>query len=400
MSPEFILLRFGELTLKGKNRYRFENKVLKSIHRILIPFPQTKITRAFGRLYIELNEEPYEPIASQLILIFGLVSFSPVLKRDLDLGSIRQAAVEVMHGLKTVPNTFKVTTRRTNKDFPYDTQQLNMLIGGYVLEHTPGLKVDVHHPDTELRVEIREKEAFVFSEVIPGLGGFPNDSNGKAMLMLSGGIDSPTAGWLAMKRGIQIEGVHFHSYPYTSERAKHKVIDITRQLTTYTEEIKLHLVPFTEIQTKLNEFGQDNLMITLMRRAMFRITEKLAIREEAKAIVTGESLGQVASQTLSSLNVIGRATELPILQPLITMGKDEIITIAKNIRTYPISILPYEDCCTLFQPKSPSTNPNLAVVERLEKKMEWLAGSIDTAVNQTETLRIRQEDPENHEDLF
>lgn len=400
MRPDYILLRFGELTLKGKNRYRFENQVLKSIHKILIPYSLTKITRAFGRLYIELNGEPYEPIASQLNYIFGLASYSPVLRRELDLTSIRQAAMEVMKGLKTIPKTFKVATRRTNKDFPYDTQELNTLIGGYILEYTPGLSVDVHHPDTELRIEIREKEAFVFSEIIAGLGGFPSNSNGKAMLMLSGGIDSPVAGWLAMKRGIHIEAVHFHSFPYTSERAKLKVLDILRQLTTYTEEIKLHLVPFTEIQTKLNEFGQENLMITLMRRAMFRITERLAHHQHAQAIVTGESLGQVASQTLSSLNVIGRAAELPILQPLITMGKDEIITIAKYIKTYPISILPYEDCCTLFHPKSPSTNPNLIVVERLEHKMKWLSESIDTAVNHTEVLTITREDQENCEALF
>ena len=400
MHTEYVLLRFGELTLKGRNRTRFENIVLSHIERLLKPFPKTKITRTYGRIYIALNGEPYEEIAARLKKVFGLSSFSPVAKADLDLQAIRRTALNMFRSLPELPKTFKVSVRRAYKDFPYNSQELNHLIGGYILANTEGLKVDVHQPEFELKVEIREEGAFIYSEVVPGPGGFPLGSSGKALLMLSGGIDSPVAGWLAMRRGVEIEAVHFHSYPYTSERAKQKVIDLTRQLSDYAKEIKLHLVPFTEIQTKLNENKNKNLLITMMRRAMFRITEKLAERRHAQAIVTGENLGQVASQTLSSLNVIGRVTNLPVLRPLITMDKQEIIQLAEQIGTYSISILPYEDCCTIFLPKSPSTNPNLHIVERLESAMPWLSEKISEAVEKTETMTIKKEDVPSFEHLF
>lgn len=254
---------------------------------------------------------------------------------------------------------------------------------------------------TGLRVEIREEGAFIYCDRVPGLGGYPLGSSGKAMLMLSGGIDSPVAGWLSMRRGLRIEAVHFHSFPFTSERAQRKVIDLTYKLADYGKSIRLHMVPFTEIQTKLHEYGQPNLLITLTRRAMFRITERLALQEKAGAIVTGESLGQVASQTLASINVIDKASAMPILRPLIMMDKNEIIRIAKQIETYPVSILPYEDCCTLFMPRSPSTNPNLRVVERMESRFEWLGEAIAAAVGKTETINIIHGESTKHdEDLF
>lgn len=400
MKAEFILLRFGELTLKGKNRHRFENRVLTQVHLILKAYPNTKVKKTFGRIIVQLNGAPFEAIAPMLQKVFGLVSFSPVLKSELELESIQRTAYEAMQGLRKQPSTFKVSTRRAFKDIPYDSQQLNYWVGGYVLSKFNGLKVDVHRPEVELKVEIREEGAYIYSEVIPGSGGFPEGSNGKGMLMLSGGIDSPVAGWLAMKRGIRVEAVHFYSYPFTSERAKQKVIDLTRILAQYTKTIKLHLVPFTDIQTKLNQHAQQKFLVTLMRRSMFRITERLAEQHEAQAIVTGESLGQVASQTLSSLNVIGRVTKLPILQPLITMDKTEIITIAKAIDTYSTSILPYEDCCTIFLPKSPSTNPNLSIIEQTELGMEWLAPFELKAVEHVETLQITQDYQEMDESLF
>jgi thiamine biosynthesis protein ThiI len=270
-----------------------------------------------------------------------------------------------------------------------------------VLQHFDGLKVDVHNPEVDLRVEVRHQESFVYSESVPGPGGFPLGSNGRAMLMLSGGIDSPVAGWFAMKRGLRVEAVHFHSYPYTSERAKQKVIDLTRVLADYAGSIHLHLVPFTDIQTRLKESCRENLIITLMRRAMYRITEQLADKREALAIVTGESLGQVASQTLANMNVIGRVATLPVIRPLVTMDKLEIIPIAEKINTFPISILPYEDCCTLFVPKSPSTNPSLKVVERQEQWMEeWLPEAIRAAVAGTETMLIKPDDKSEEDRLF
>ncbi|WP_315607265.1 tRNA sulfurtransferase [Paenibacillus aurantius] len=220
------------------------------------------------------------------------------------------------------------------------------------------------------------------------------------MLMLSGGIDSPVAGWLAMRRGLEVEAVHFHSYPYTSERAKQKVVDITRRLSQYTDRIKLHLVPFTDIQTNLNDQGQENLMITLMRRSMFRITERLASRSKAGAVITGESLGQVASQTLPSLHAIGKVAALPILRPLIMMDKAEITHWSEHIGTYEISILPYEDCCTLFVPRSPATNPNIKVLDRMEASMEWLEQAEEAAAERTETLYIRWNEKQEFDEYF
>jgi thiamine biosynthesis protein ThiI len=282
-----------------------------------------------------------------------------------------------------------VSVRRINRTIPQETIELQRLLGGAILTQISGLSVDVRHPELELNVEIRDEGAYFYHKIKDGAGGFPIGSNGKAMIMLSGGIDSPVAAWLAMRKGLALEAVHFHSYPYTSDRAKQKVIDLARRLSVYSGSIKLHLVPFTEIQLKLREQGQANLLITFMRRAMLRITEKLAQREVALGIVTGESLGQVASQTLSSLNTIGQVATLPLLRPLLMMDKMDIIQIAERIETYPISILPYEDCCTLFVPPSSSTNPNLKVVTRMEQRMTWLEDEMLRAIEQTESLLIK-----------
>ncbi|MFS1513502.1 tRNA uracil 4-sulfurtransferase ThiI [Chengkuizengella sp. SCS-71B] len=400
MKPDYILLRLGELTLKGRNRNVFENRVLTHIRDFLKSYPNIKVIKNYGRVYIQLNEEPFEGIAEQLKKIFGLVSFSPVKKVDTELKAMREVSLELMNKVSPKPKTFKVNVRRAYKHFPHDSQELNHLIGGYVLHHTPELKVNVHEPDVILKVEVREEGTFIYSETIQGLGGFPLGSSGKSMLMLSGGIDSPVAGYLAMKRGIKLEAVHFHSAPFTSERAKQKVIELAKQLTNYSGKMRLHIVPFTEIQTQFNEHARKNLIITFMRRAMLRITEKLAEKNDNLGIITGDNLGQVASQTLSSLNVIGRATGMPILRPLITMDKNEIIKIAQEINTFETSILPYEDCCTIFLPKNPATNPNLGLVERIEESMEWLPQSIEEAVENTETIIVSNQEEEKLNHLF
>lgn len=393
----WILLRLGEIALKGRNRRRFESTVINHLRAALKSYRRVEITRTFGRIYVELNGESYPEISERIAKVFGIVSHSPVCKTEHDLQKIRDTAVYVMESLADIPQTFKVSVKRAFKSFPYDSQEMNDLIGGYVLQHFPGLKVDVHHPEKELRVEIRAEGVFVYCDVVPGMGGYPIGSNGKAMLMLSGGIDSPVAGFLSMRRGLKIEAVHFHSFPFTSERAQQKVIDLTEKLSVYSGKMTLHMVPFTEIQTKLRQDCQENLLITLMRRAMFRITEKLALQQGAQAIVTGESLGQVASQTLPSLNAIGRVVDLPILRPLIAMDKNEIIRVAEKIETYSTSILPFEDCCTLFVPKSPSTNPNLRILEKIENQLSWLPEFIDEAVEKTETIRIEKKlEPETH----
>ncbi|WP_431087820.1 tRNA uracil 4-sulfurtransferase ThiI [Paenibacillus sp. 8b26] len=387
MNYDMLLLRFGEFTLKGKNRARFEKAVLNHVKLLLKPFPGASLRKEFGRIYVVLGGEPYEQIIQVLQKVFGITTISPVKMAPVELDTIIETSVALMRELNpTEGTTFKVNARRVWKGFAHSSHEMNHLIGSPVLREFPVLKVDVRQPDIELRVEVREQAAYIFSDIITAVGGYPLGTNGKAMLLLSGGIDSPVAGWSSMRRGLEIECVHFYSYPFTSERAKEKVIDLARVLAGYAGRIKIHLVPFTEVQTAFTRTGQDNLIITLMRRSMLRIATMLAEREGALALVTGDSLGQVASQTLSSMNVIGRSTELPLLRPLVMMDKQEITEIAKQIGTYDLSILPYEDCCTLFVPKSPTTNPNLWVVQKIEASIRDLNTLIEQAVATTETV--------------
>lgn len=412
MTYDKLLLRFGEFTLKGKNRNRFERSVLNHIRSVLRPYPGAKIIKEYGRLYVELNGESPDALIQVLKKVFGLVSISPVRVCPSETDRIIETAVEFV-GQKELEGTvtFKVNARRVWKQFPHSSQEMNHLVGSPLLRTYPQLKVKVKQPDMELRVEIRENETYLYYEVIPGAGGYPLGTNGKAMLLLSGGIDSPVAGWSAMRRGLEIECVHFYSFPYTSQLAKEKVMELTRLLSGYTGKIKLHLVPFTDVQTSFVGIGQDNLIITFMRRAMLRIASSLAEREGALAIVTGDSLGQVASQTLPSMNVIGRATELPLLRPLVMMDKNDIINIAMDIGTFDTSILPYEDCCTLFVPKSPTTNPNLKIIEKVEASLTELPALIQAAIEGTETVIItpdskigelgeKREEPVVNEDWF
>ncbi|NWL86842.1 tRNA 4-thiouridine(8) synthase ThiI [Paenibacillus sp. 79R4] len=390
MDYEMLLLRFGEITVKGKNRSRFEKAALSHVKALLRAFPGTEAIHEYGRIYVRLNGQAADPVISSLKNIFGLTSISPVKVSPSKLEDIVRIAVDF---IKSIPadkyNTFKVHGRRVFKGFPHSSQELNHLVGGPVLSACPHLKVDVHNPDLELRVEVRERVTYLFCEVIPAAGGFPLGTNGKAMMLLSGGIDSPVAGYSAMRRGLEIECVHFHSYPYTSKKAEEKVIELAQVLSGFSGRIKVHLVPFTDIQTSLAKTGQDNLIITLMRRSMLRIATKLAEKNGALALVTGDSLGQVASQTLASMNVIGKVTDLPLLRPLVMMDKEDIISMAKKIGTYDISILPYEDCCTLFVPKSPATNPNLRIVEHIEKGLTELDQMIEAAVENTESVIVK-----------
>ncbi|ODP26637.1 putative tRNA sulfurtransferase [Paenibacillus nuruki] len=388
-----LILRLGEMTLKGKNRSRFEKTISEHVRAVLRPYPKAHVRREYGRMYVETGGESVEALIQVLKNVFGIMDIIPVKQTLPQLDDIIAAAVELI-GEQQIEQltTFKVSVKRVWKEFPHSSQDMNHLVGSPVLRAYPLLKVDVRQPEIELRVEIRDGAAYIYSELIPAVGGFPRGSNGKAMLLLSGGIDSPVAGWQSMRRGLEVECIHFHSYPFTSERAKEKVVDLTRVLAGYAGVVKLHVVPFTEIQTAFTTTGQDNLMITLMRRAMLRIATKIAEQQKGLALITGESLGQVASQTLSSMNAIERATELPILRPLVMTGKDEIIQIAKEIGTYNLSILPYEDCCTLFIPKSPTTNPNLRIIEKVESFLE-LEPMIERAVEQTELMIIEAGSP-------
>ncbi|MDO3409188.1 tRNA uracil 4-sulfurtransferase ThiI [Saccharibacillus sp. CPCC 101409] len=386
---DYLLLRFGEVTLKGRNRARFEKAAVEHVRALLRPYPDAKIRREFGRIYVDPGSGSAEELIPVLQNVFGMTSLSPVRAVRPELDEIVKAAEELVEAMElTRETTFKTNVRRVWKDFPHSSQETNPLVASPLLKKFPLLKVDMHDPELELRVEIRDQAAYVFGEVIPGPGGFPLGTNGKALLLLSGGIDSPVAGWSSLRRGLEVECIHFHSYPFTSEQAKEKVIDLARVLAGYAGKVRLHIVPFTEVQTSFTRMGQDNLMITLMRRAMLRIATKVAEREKALALVTGESLGQVASQTLPSMNVIERATELPILRPLVMTDKEEIIRISRRIGTYDISVLPYEDCCTLFVPKSPTTNPNLRIVGKVEATTPNLTRLIEEAAANTETIEL------------
>jgi thiamine biosynthesis protein ThiI len=397
MNDRWILVRFGELTIKGRNRGRFEEMLVKQVKTALASFPKLHFQKLYGRLNIQLNGEAYEPIADRLKDVFGIVSFSPVLRCGHDLQEIRETALEVMRQVNPEPRTFKVSVKRVWKAYPHNSQEMNHLVGAHVLRNTPELKVNVRQPDTELKVDIQPEGVYLYAAVQQASGGFPLGMNGKAMLLLSGGIDSPVAGWMAMRKGMEIEAVHYYSYPFTSEQAKEKVVTLAQRLAYYGGAVKLHLVPFTEVQTRLVQAGQEHLIITLMRRAMLRIAEKLAEQRGALAIVTGDSLGQVASQTLGSMNVIGRETSLPLLRPLVMMDKQEIINIAVRIGTFDTSILPFEDCCTLFVPKSPATNPNLRIVETLEKQLGGdFERLIEEAVAHTELVHLTEKSRSDH----
>jgi thiamine biosynthesis protein ThiI len=292
-----------------------------------------------------------------------------------------------------------VNSKRANKKFPIRSQEMNHRLGGFILGNVPGLKVDVHNPDLTLHVEVRSKYSYIYGNDIPGPGGLPVGASGRVLLLLSGGIDSPVAGYLALKRGVELHAIHFHSYPFTSERAKQKVIDLAQILTRYGGNIRLHIVPFTEIQTEINKHCYDSYSITIMRRIMLRISEAVAKKHRALALVTGESLGQVASQTLESMNTINEVTNMPILRPVIGMDKQEIMTIAKRIGTYETSILPYEDCCTVFLPKAPKTRPDKKVAAREEAKLD-LERLVNEAVEGTEVIDLQPGEPEEEFSYF
>jgi len=390
---DFILIRLGELALKGKNRKHFEVQLQENL-KMHLKGLDVRISRTFGRMYVHLNDDNYEEVASRLKNVFGITSFSPAIKANLQLEEIKEAALQAIQAVTPQPKTFKVRVKRPNKSFPIRSSEMNQEIGAHILVNTDHLTVDVHNPDTEVAVEIREEGAYIMCQRTPGAGGLPVGTSGKVMLMLSGGIDSPVAGYLALKRGLRFEGVHFHSYPFTSERAKQKVVDLTKKLTKYAGNLKLHIVPFTEIQTQIREHVPDDYSITVMRRIMLRITERLAEKHKALGIATGENLGQVASQTLQSMNTINEVTNMPIIRPLVTMDKLEIIEIAQKIDTFELSILPYEDCCTIFQPKSPKTKPTKKLAQKYELRLD-LEALIEEAIEKTESMWFSYKD--NHE---
>lgn len=341
-------------------------------------------------MYILLNGEPHEEIMEQLKTVFGIQSFSLAMKCENDIEKIKATALAAVQQFSYEGKTFKVSAKRIDKQFPIGSNDLNYEIGSHILRNTKNLTVNVHEPDIHVRVEVRKDGTYVTCHDIPGAGGLPVGTSGKAMLMLSGGIDSPVAGYLAMKRGLEIEAVHFFSPPFTSERAKQKVIDLVKKLTKFGGKIKLHIVPFTNIQQTIHRQVPDGYSLISSRRMMLKITDLLRKKYNGLAIVTGESLGQVASQTLESMFVINDVTTTPILRPLVSMDKTEIIEMARKIDTHDISILPYEDCCTIFTPSAPKTRPKREKVVHYESFID-LEPLIEEAVANTETIVIDEE---------
>src|SRR5699024_3966758 len=398
MQYDHILIRYGELGLKRKNIRTFLVKLQQNIQQSLIKYPDIKVKRTQGRLFVILNGQDPKPIIDICKNIFGIHSLSLAVKVENNETEIRETVLKIM-SRETENKTFKVKAKRANKNFTVRSLELNRSIGGDILKNLPHLKVDVHHPDIEVVIAIRAEGTYILTEIIYGPGGLPVGTAGKSLLMLSGGIDSPVAGYVMMKRGVQLEMVHFHSPPFTSERAKQKVLDLTKKLTKYSYHIKVHLVPFTEVQQLIFKHYPERYGMTIMRRVMMKISEAICQQENILSITTGESLGQVASQTMESMNVINEVTNLPVLRPLIAMDKEEIVDISKQIDTYEISIQPYEDCCTVFVPKSPVIKPQRKRVLSFEKAYD-LTDAINTAVEETKIIKISNKDDEKLDDLL
>ncbi|MBN6206879.1 tRNA 4-thiouridine(8) synthase ThiI [Ralstonia pickettii] len=399
MQYDHILIRYGEMALKGKNIRSFILKLQENLQAKLKDFPNAKVKRTQGRMFILLNGHQPDPIIAICQKVFGIQSLSLAIKVENDVEKIKEAALFALKQDNEI-NTFKMTVKRINKEFPYGSQEMNQILGTHLLVNTDNITVDVHQPDMEIKVEIRSEATYVTSQNLPGAGGLPVGTSGKSLLLLSGGIDSPVAGYLAMKRGVQLEAIHFHSPPYTSERAKQKVLDLTKKLTDYGKSITVHIVPFTKLQQEIFREMPDSYAMTIMRRMMFRIAESVCEKERILSLTTGENLGQVASQTMESMHTINEVTNYPILRPLISMDKQEVIDISQKIGTYDISILPYEDCCTIFVPKAPKTKPRRDKVNYYEATHDF-SKTIEEAIAGIETIKITAKFKEtSFEDLF
>ena len=374
-----IMIRYGELSTKGKNRMRFINKLRNNISDVLSIYPQVKVTADRDRAHVYINGADYTAVAESLKQVFGIQSFSPVYKVEKSVVRLKAAVQEIMQDIYKEGMTFKISSKRSDHNFELDSRELNQTLGGAVFDVIPTIQAQMKNPDITLQVEIREEAAYLSYETIRGAGGLPVGTSGKGMLMLSGGIDSPVAGYLALKRGVDIEAVHFASPPYTSPGALKKAQDLTRKLTKFGGNIQFIEVPFTEIQEEIKAKAPEAYLMTLTRRFMMRITDRIREVRKGLVIINGESLGQVASQTLESMQAINAVTNTPIIRPVVTMDKLEIIDIAQEIDTFDISIQPFEDCCTIFAPDRPKTNPKIENAEKYEKWMD-VEGLVERAV--------------------
>lgn len=374
-----IMVRHGELSTKGKNRMRFINKLKRNIQDVLSIYPEIKVHSDRDRTHVFLNGTPYEPVIEALKLVFGIQGLSPVYKVEKSVPVLVETVQQIMTGLYFEEMTFKISGKRSDHNFELDSTELNRILGGAVFEVLPNIKAQMKKPDVNLKVEIRDEAAYISYEDIKGAGGLPVGTSGKGMLMLSGGIDSPVAGYLALKRGVEIEAVHFASPPYTSSGALKKAQELTRRLVRFGGNIQFIEIPFTEIQEEIKDKAPEAYLMTLTRRFMMRITDAIRESRSGLVIINGESLGQVASQTLESMQAINAVTTTPVIRPVVTMDKLEIIDIAQAIDTFDISIQPFEDCCTIFAPDRPKTNPKLKNVEKYEERFD-IEGLVARAV--------------------
>lgn len=377
-----FLIKYAEIGVKGKNKYLFEEALVQQVKYALKRCDgEFKVTRTEGRIYVHaLSDFDYEETVDNLRTVFGISGICPVIHvADEGFDKLSEVIVSYMDEVYTDKNlTFKVNTRRARKNYPMNSMEVNMALGEVILNDFPEMKVDVHRPEVMLHVEIRE-QIYIYSIEIPGPGGMPVGSNGKAMLLLSGGIDSPVAGYMIAKRGVKIDAVYFHAPPYTSDRAKQKVIDLAKQVSRYAGPVYLHIINFTDIQLYIYEKCPHEELTIIMRRYMMKIAEMIAKETDCLGLITGESIGQVASQTVQSLAVTNEVCTLPVFRPLIGFDKMEIVEVSEKIGTYETSILPYEDCCTIFVAKHPVTKPNLNVIKRHE---QYLDEKIDELVKQ------------------
>ena len=389
-----FLIKYGEIAIKGKNRHLFEDALVRQIRHALKKCDgEFSVYKEQGRIYVDCEGMyDYEETVGHLQHVFGIVGICPVMQvEDHGIEELSDSVIEFLTNVYDIDaQTFKVNTRRANKQYPIESMEVNAILGGRILDAFPNMKVDVHHPEILIHVELRESgKVFIYSKIIPGPGGMPVGTNGKAMLLLSGGIDSPVAGYMICKRGVKLDATYFHAPPYTSERAKQKVIDLAKKLTPYAGPINLHIVNFTDIQLYIYDKCPHDELTIIMRRYMMRIAEHFANETKSLALVTGESIGQVASQTMQSLAATNEVCSMPVFRPLIGFDKQEIIDVAEKIDTYETSILPFEDCCTIFVAKHPVTKPNLHIIQASEKKLsEKIDELVKTAIETTETVWV------------
>ncbi|MGL5507666.1 MAG: tRNA uracil 4-sulfurtransferase ThiI [Paraclostridium sp.] len=369
-----IIVKYGEIGVKGKNRYLFENKLIKNTKNMLKTIGDFKVYKEYGRIYVDLGEykEDYEEVLEEVKKVFGVVGVCPAVRAEKDYNRLKEIALDLLEEkIDSGAKSFKVTSRRGDKSFELTSQEMSRDIAGYLVSTVKDrIAVDVRNPEVTINCELRENHVMVYSDTVPGYGGLPIGTNGRAMSLLSGGIDSPVASWMVAKRGVEIEAIHFHSYPFTSEKSQEKVRDLAQILAKYCGKVRLHKVNLLEIQKAIGTSCKEEEMTIISRRFMMQIAQRVGEKRFCDALVTGESIGQVASQTIQGLTCTNASVTLPVFRPLIAMDKSEIIKIAQNIGTFETSVIPEEDCCTVFSPKKPVTKPKLDRIEKSEEKLE------------------------------